>query len=947
MQFASAFKKNLAFFAILSVCLGQSAFCQRVSSAISAYRFLGDHTMGISKGSRRTKWRILAVFSFVLFFSVYNTLQAAVWKSADLLNNDWSNWSGLGGGPSLIEPPAPDSEVNVKIGFFQYTYLTTRFTSTYSFLEHPVIPGKRYEYTARARLQEDILSTDGIFSFSWFSRISGYTSSTGSSNWPIPNYSYVTNVLDAVINEDFIRLEIGCSLDVLGNTRLNYSYAEFDWARLKQVIYEPNLDIAEEKIYVIVDSNDIASVTIGLHLNDLSFADTPTSWSIDWGDGIIESNPALNSFHEHTYYITTGIGQTWTATLHGTNQAGSSSDTVNVFVVPKVPEPTTITVDDDGPADFDNIQAAIDAAWYGDTILVTDETYTEVWHGDTILVADGTYTGEGNRDIDFLGKAITLRSENGPNNCIIDCNGTEAEPHRGFYFHSGEDENSVLDGFTITNGCATSGGGICCEESSPTVTNCAFSGNLAYGESGGGGMYNNSGNPTIINCTFSGNSAASDYARGGGMSNYKASPTVKNCTFSRNSAEGYYNGCGGGMSNAAFGIGSLTITNCTFSGNSSSDDGGGMFNFKVRNNVMITNCTFSGNSSKRRGGAMYSAYSYGYKTTVANCILYGDIASDGKEIYLYDSTMDVNYSDVEGGWPGIGNLDAEPCFAQPGYWDANGTLGDVNDDFWVEGDYHLLPDSPCINAGDPNYVPEPNEIDLDGLPRVIGGRIDMGAYEFNHQPLADAGPNQVAYAAFIDGYIDVNLDGSGSYDDDNDPLDYYWSWTINSNNYEANGVSPAIQLPAGKHTIELVVDDGIDESQPDYCTIEVIAPLRASLSCIPYVLNPKTSYPKSVSALISMPQGVRKADVNLAEPLVFYPGQIKSQRQVAFEFGCHQYRRAYVRALFDKSECIEHLKPGINKVNVVGKLTSGRYYNAVGYLGLVPAKWYQPYSIYY
>jgi hypothetical protein len=118
----------------------------------------------------------------------------------------------------------------------------------------------------------------------------------------------------------------------------------------------------------------------------------------------------------------------------------------------------TIHVDNNGPADFNNIQAAID----------------DSNDGDTIIVSDGTYTGDGNRDIDFLGKAITLRSENGPVNCIIDCQGSEADPHRGFTFHSGEGPNSVLAGLTITNGARFGAGGIHCEYSSPKITNCVI-----------------------------------------------------------------------------------------------------------------------------------------------------------------------------------------------------------------------------------------------------------------------------------------------------------------------------------------------------------------------------------------------------------------------------------------------------------------------------------------
>ena len=127
-----------------------------------------------------------------------------------------------------------------------------------------------------------------------------------------------------------------------------------------------------------------------------------------------------------------------------------------------------IYVDDNGPADFSNIQAAIDDA--------ND--------GDIIIVNPGTYTGDGNRDIDFKGKAITLRSTdpNDPNIVdltIIDCN----HLGRGFFFHSGEDGNSILSGFTIMNGQAAIGGGIYCEnQSGPTIANCVIKWNRAGGQ---------------------------------------------------------------------------------------------------------------------------------------------------------------------------------------------------------------------------------------------------------------------------------------------------------------------------------------------------------------------------------------------------------------------------------------------------------------------------------
>ena len=125
--------------------------------------------------------------------------------------------------------------------------------------------------------------------------------------------------------------------------------------------------------------------------------------------------------------------------------------------------PTTLRV----PSQYAAIQAAIDHA--------TD--------GDTVLVADGLYTGEGNKNIDFRGKAIVLRSENGAEVCIIDCEGCG----RGFYFHSGETASSLVDGFTVTHGREELGGGICCKDSSsPTITNNIFMDNTGVYWGGGG-----------------------------------------------------------------------------------------------------------------------------------------------------------------------------------------------------------------------------------------------------------------------------------------------------------------------------------------------------------------------------------------------------------------------------------------------------------------------------
>lgn len=160
-----------------------------------------------------------------------------------------------------------------------------------------------------------------------------------------------------------------------------------------------------------------------------------------------------------------------------------------------------ITVDDDGPADYTTIQAAIDAAE----------------PNDIVLVADGVYMGDGNRDINFTGKAITVKSENGPTNCIIDAS-DEVTSHRAFIFESAEDSTSVIEGFTITGGYITTtgpslpgGGGIACYTSTPSIRNCIFYENSTEGI--GGAIYYGNGCydwPVlqVENSTFYGNVAS-------------------------------------------------------------------------------------------------------------------------------------------------------------------------------------------------------------------------------------------------------------------------------------------------------------------------------------------------------------------------------------------------------------------------------------------------------
>jgi predicted outer membrane repeat protein len=434
------------------------------------------------------------------------------------------------------------------------------------------------------------------------------------------------------------------------------------------------------------------------------------------------------------------------------------------------------------PSQYSTIQAAISASN----------------NGDTVLVAEGTHTGSGNRDIDFLGKAITVRSTDPCDPSIvaatiIDCNGTAEDPHRGFSFHSGEGLDSVVQGMTIRNGygpeefgtdALSCGGGIFCLESSPTISACIFEDNIADNDAvrvaPGGGIYLRNSSANIVDCNF-----VNNYAESGGAIQVSASsaPTISNCDIIGNSTEFYGAGiCTRGnsvishcviMHNSAGnygggiygGHGNQKINNCLISGNSADEFGGGIS--YSSSTLTIKNCTITGNSANILGGGvnLYSDCS----AIISNCILWDNNADNGSEISIRyphsPSDITVKYSDVQSGentiyvaenstleW-GPGNIDTDPFFLNP----------DNND-------YHLLPDSNCINAGDPNYIAAPNETDLDGFPRVICDRIDMGVYEFHGLPIlfvdADAtGANDGSSWADAYNYVQYALAGAQAGDE--------------------------------------------------------------------------------------------------------------------------------------------------------------------------------------
>jgi hypothetical protein len=299
---------------------------------------------------------------------------------------------------------------------------------------------------------------------------------------------------------------------------------------------------------------------------------------------------------------------------------------------------TTYLVCPDGSGDFETIQAAIDAAA----------------DGDVIELCDATFSGPGNRDIDYLGKAIIVRSASGnPATCVMDCGGYTF----GFCIHRNEEHSSVLEGVTVTNGGSPLGGAIRMENSSPTIRNCWIVNNHAR-YLGGGLMIVNS-LARIESCVISGN-AADD---GGGAYLSDCSPWFEDCVIAGNSADTGGGGIDcGGLSTAAF-------VNCTITGNKAWTGGGIEVvdqGFAAMENVIIWgNCAYLG------GDEVLLAHGGTVAFTCCDVDSSGVDVEDGTATYLSN------------------NLFTDPLFCEP---------ADCSSAPTTAGDYRLAENSPCLDA---------------------------------------------------------------------------------------------------------------------------------------------------------------------------------------------------------------------------------------------------------
>ena len=500
---------------------------------------------------------------------------------------------------------------------------------------------------------------------------------------------------------------------------------------------------------------------------------------------------------------------------------GGISATVTVHVVTQAIHYVSQTGTNPTPPYFSwdtaatNIQDAMDAAFVGGTLLVSNGVY-----------AAGGKVAFGVTNRVVAGKLTTLESVNGPAVTMI-CGEQVTQHVRCVYLADG----NFLTGFTLTNGAAwdvgdaatqCSGGGVWCETSGALVSNCVFISNSAG--SYGGGVYQG----TLRNCIFSGNSAENGggaYASimdncvltnnsattGGGA----ASGTLNNCTLSANDAVGgggaqgcYLTNCilsanvatnAGGAAdcvlyqcslanNLALSVGGGVqggwLGYCVLSNNVAGESGGGAFAGLYY--VTLENCLVIGNSASNEGGGVWAGYIY-------NCALISNTASNGGgEAYCsgYNCTVTGNSATNGGGDYGSAMNNSILYFNQGGNYFSNSfgpnfccttplpQNGSGNTQLAplfvnaATADVRLQSSSPCINAGHDAYAPVAT--DLDGNPRIQGGTVDIGAYEFQT-------PGSMLSYAWAQQY-GLATDGSAdTLDSDGDGMNNFGEWRSDTN----------------------------------------------------------------------------------------------------------------------------------------------------------------------